>query len=105
PQMLIAAMAMNLGAKRASAAAVGLTGLVGYASTIVTGWGVGRIADRYGWAGPFAIMLACALATLALMALTWNVGARPPPTPANARGFPVVAGRKDGPPPVPVTGT
>ena len=77
PQMLIAAMAMNLGTKRASAAAVGLTGIVGYASTILTGWGIGKLVDNHGWAAAFYLMLACALITLLLMAFTWNVGAHP----------------------------
>ena len=77
PQMLIAAMAMNLGTKRASAAAVGMTGIFGYMSTIIAGWGVGWMADHYGWGGPFALMLACAIGTLLLMATTWNVGAHP----------------------------
>ena len=86
PQMLIAAMAMNLGTKRASAAAVGLTGIIGYLSTIVSGWGVGRVVDRAGWDGAFQLMIGCALATLALMAFTWNVGAHPHKPPA---GFPV----------------
>jgi sugar phosphate permease len=75
PQMLIAAMAMNLGTKRAAAAAVGLTGFIGYLSMVVAGWGVGRVADYYGWAGAFAMMLACTFATVVLMAFTWNVGA------------------------------
>jgi len=77
PQMLIAAMAMNLGTKRASAAAVGMTGIFGYMSTIIAGWGVGWMADHYGWGGPFALMLACAVGTLLLMLTTWNVGAHP----------------------------
>jgi len=77
PQMLIAAMAMNLGTKRASAAAVGLTGIVGYASTIITGWGIGKLVDNHGWPAAFYLMLACALITLVLMAFTWNVGAHP----------------------------
>ena len=77
PQMLIAAMAMNLGTKRAAAAAVGLTGIFGYASSVVSGWGVGRIVDRGGWDGAFVLMLACAAGTLVLMAVTWNVGAHP----------------------------
>lgn len=75
PQMLIAAMAMNLGTKRASAAAVGLTGIVGYMSNIFSGWGIGHLADRHGWNDAFLIMLACACITFILMALTWNVGA------------------------------
>src|SRR5688572_14005870 len=77
PQMLIAAMAMNLGTKRASAAAVGMTGLFGYLSTIPAGWGVGWMADHYGWNGPFALMFVCAIGTAVLMAITWNVGAHP----------------------------
>jgi OPA family glycerol-3-phosphate transporter-like MFS transporter/OPA family sugar phosphate sensor protein UhpC-like MFS transporter len=77
PQMLIAAIAMNLGTKRASAAAVGMTGIFGYLSTIIAGWGVGWMAQHYGWGGPFVLMLCCAIGTMVLMALTWNVGAHP----------------------------
>jgi len=77
PQMLIASMAMNLGTKRAAAAAVGLTGIVGYLSTILSGWGIGKIADDYGWGAAFGVMLACTLGTMVLMAFTWNVGAHP----------------------------
>ena len=60
PQMLIAAMAMNLGTKRASAAAVGLTGIIGYGSTIITGWGIGSLVDNHGWPAAFKLMLGCA---------------------------------------------
>lgn len=77
PQMLIAAMAMNLGTKRASAAAVGLTGIIGYASTIVSGWGVGDLVDRHGWPAAFILMIGCAAGAMVLMAITWNVGAHP----------------------------
>ena len=94
PQMLIAAMAMNLGTKRAAAAAVGLTGIFGYLSSIVSGWGVGAIVDKGGWDGAFKLMLGCAVATMALMALTWNVGAHPQlekAAPAPAPGAPAPA--------------
>jgi OPA family glycerol-3-phosphate transporter-like MFS transporter/OPA family sugar phosphate sensor protein UhpC-like MFS transporter len=77
PQMLIAAMAMNLGTKRASAAAVGLTGIIGYASTIITGWGIGSIADNHGWPTAYKLMIGCAVGTMVLMLFTWNVGAHP----------------------------
>ena len=77
PQMLIAAMAMNLATKRAAAAAVGLTGIVGYLSNIVSGWGIGAIADRHDWDAAFVLMICCAVATAALMAVTWNIGAHP----------------------------
>lgn len=94
PQMLIAAMAMNLATKRAAAAAVGLTGIFGYLSSIVSGWGVGALVDRDGWDGAFKLMIGCAVATMALMALTWNVGAHPrleKATPAPEAGAPLPA--------------
>jgi OPA family glycerol-3-phosphate transporter-like MFS transporter/OPA family sugar phosphate sensor protein UhpC-like MFS transporter len=75
PQMLIAAMAMNLATQRASAAAVGLTGIIGYASTLITGWGIGSLVDQHGWPSAFKLMIGCAVITLILMAITWNVGA------------------------------
>ena len=79
---------MNLGTKRASAAAVGLTGIIGYLSTIITGLGIGSLVDRGlvlfghrllepGWPAAFMVMLLCASITLVLMAFTWNVGAHP----------------------------
>jgi OPA family glycerol-3-phosphate transporter-like MFS transporter/OPA family sugar phosphate sensor protein UhpC-like MFS transporter len=76
-QMQIASKAKKHGHKRASAAAVGLTGIIGYGSTIITGWGMGRIADNHGWSAVYLVMLGCAVITLLLMALTWNVGAHP----------------------------
>ncbi|HEV2292516.1 MAG TPA: MFS transporter [Tepidisphaeraceae bacterium] len=88
PQMLIAAMAMNLGTKRAAAAAVGLTGIFGYASSIVSGWGLGRVVDKSGWDGAFILMIGCAIGTLVLMAFTWNVGAHTHGT-ESPRGFPI----------------
>jgi phosphoglycerate transporter family protein len=88
PQMLIASMAMSLGTKRASAAAVGLTGIVGYASTIITGWGMGKLADNHGWPAVYLVMLGCAAITLLLMLVTWNVGAHPQVA-AEPRGFEV----------------
>ena len=60
-------------------AAVGLTGIIGYLSTIISGWGVGKVVDLHGWDGAIELMIACAVATLALMAFTWNVGAHAKP--------------------------
>jgi OPA family glycerol-3-phosphate transporter-like MFS transporter/OPA family sugar phosphate sensor protein UhpC-like MFS transporter len=77
PQMLIAAMAMNLATKRAAAAAVGLTGIFGYLATVMSGWGMGKLVDASGWGRGFVILIGCAAGTLVLMAFTWNVGAHP----------------------------
>ena len=49
--------AANLATKRAAASAVGLVGLFGYLSTTLSGWGVGKLVDLYGWDAPFKGML------------------------------------------------
>ncbi len=49
PQALVAIAAANLATKRAAATACGMTGLFGYASTLVSGWGLGKVVDVYGW--------------------------------------------------------
>ena len=60
--------------QRAAAAAVGLTGIVGYLSSVLSGWGLGSLVDHYGWDAAFKVMIGCTVATAGLMALTWNVG-------------------------------
>src|SRR5690606_12948781 len=45
PQALVGISVANLATKRAAATAIGLTGLFGYASTILSGWGLGKLVD------------------------------------------------------------
>lgn len=71
PQALVGIIAANLGTKRAAATAVGLTGIFGYASTVVSGWGVGLVAEKYGWNVGFAGLLVMAALGTALFALAW----------------------------------
>jgi sugar phosphate permease len=62
----------NLATKRAAATAVGLTGIFGYASTIVSGWGLGLLVKWHGWdAGFFGMFLVGIVGTL-LFALAWR---------------------------------
>ena len=49
PQCLLAVTAANLATKRAAATAIGLTSIFGYASTVLSGWGLGALVQRYGW--------------------------------------------------------
>lgn len=72
PQALIGVMAANLATRRAAATAIGLTGFFGYASSLVTGWGVGKIVDGSGWDPAFRIFVASAVASAALFAVAWN---------------------------------
>jgi OPA family glycerol-3-phosphate transporter-like MFS transporter/OPA family sugar phosphate sensor protein UhpC-like MFS transporter len=75
PQCLISIAAANLATKRAAATAVGLTGLFGYASTTLSGWGLGKLVQTYGWdAGFMGMLIVAAIGTFAC-ALGWR--ARP----------------------------
>ncbi len=78
PQALIGIISANLATKHAAATAVGLTGIFGYASTILSGWGLGYIVQKYGWNMGFAGMLICACLGAGMFALSW---------PAKAHGY------------------
>lgn len=78
PQALVGIAAANLATKRAAATAVGFTGIFGYLSTILSGWGLGRLVDAQGWGVAFAALLAVAVVGTLLFALAW---------PARAHGY------------------
>jgi sugar phosphate permease len=78
PQALVAIIAVNLATKKAAGAAAGLTGLFGYFSTVLSGVGVGWLAQRSGWDAGFLMFVVAAVLGTALFALCW---------PANAHGY------------------
>jgi len=78
PQALIGIMAANLATKRAAATAAGLTGIFGYASTIISGWGLGVLVQRAGWDVAFAALLSIGAIGLLMFVLAW---------PAKAHGY------------------
>jgi sugar phosphate permease len=78
PQCLLAVACVNLATKRAAATAVGLTSIFGYASTTLSGWGLGYLVDHYGWNAAFAGLVACAVAGTILFIIAW---------PAKAHGY------------------
>lgn len=78
PQALVGIIAANLATKRAAATAVGLTGIFGYASTVVSGWGLGTLVEARGWDAGFQGMLAMGVIGTVLFALAW---------PARAHGY------------------
>jgi OPA family glycerol-3-phosphate transporter-like MFS transporter/OPA family sugar phosphate sensor protein UhpC-like MFS transporter len=71
PQALVGIAVANLATKRAAATAVGLTGIFGYASGILSGWGLGTLVDRYGWNHGFIAMLVAAALGTGLFVLAW----------------------------------
>ncbi len=78
PQCLLAVVAANLATRRAAATAVGLTSIFGYASTVLSGWGLGALVQHYGWDAAFrALIIVTAIGAL-LFAAAW---------PAKAHGY------------------
>ena len=75
PQALIGIAAANQATKRAAATANGLTGLFGYASTLVSGVGLGYVAQHYGWSWAYVGILAMAVAGMAVFLLMWGAKA------------------------------
>jgi OPA family glycerol-3-phosphate transporter-like MFS transporter/OPA family sugar phosphate sensor protein UhpC-like MFS transporter len=69
PQALVAVIVANLATKRAAATAVGLTSIFGYASTTLSGWGVGLLVQHYGWPPAFVCLLGVALVGAILFAM------------------------------------
>ncbi len=75
PQCLISIAAANLATKRAAATAVGFTGIFGYASTTLSGWGLGKLVQTCGWDAGFIGLLIVAAAGTAACALGWRAKA------------------------------
>ena len=73
PQGLTGVTAINLATKRYAATAIGFTSLFSYGSVIVSGWGMGFLAERTGgWGAPFACVLGAAVAGCVIFAMLWN---------------------------------
>ncbi|MCX8038322.1 MAG: MFS transporter [Candidatus Sumerlaeia bacterium] len=71
PQALVGIAVANLATKHAAATAIGLTGLFGYLSTVVSGIGVGTLVTRHGWNAGFLLFIGAALLGALLFALCW----------------------------------
>jgi OPA family glycerol-3-phosphate transporter-like MFS transporter/OPA family sugar phosphate sensor protein UhpC-like MFS transporter len=78
PQCLLAIACANLATKRAAATAVGLTSIFGYASTVLSGYGLGFLVQHYGWDAGFAGLIGCAAVGTVLFIIAW---------PAKAHGY------------------
>lgn len=74
PQFLVGVMTADIVSKRAAATAIGLTGFFGYLSGLLSGYGLGRILEVYGWNGGFAMLVGSSLASAFCFALCWNAG-------------------------------
>jgi len=75
PQALIGIAAANLATRRAAATAGGFTGLFGYASTVLSGYGMGYLAETYGWDHTFGILTGLGLVGILVFLIGWNAKA------------------------------
>jgi sugar phosphate permease len=72
PQLLIGIAATDFTSKKVAATANGFTGTLGYAGMAFSGVGTGLLVDHYGWNSVFFAIIFTALASAALLSLTWN---------------------------------
>jgi OPA family glycerol-3-phosphate transporter-like MFS transporter/OPA family sugar phosphate sensor protein UhpC-like MFS transporter len=75
PQALVGIIVAKLATKHLAATAVGLTGIFGYASTVASGWGFGKLVHTYGWDAGLAALTGTTLVAVVLFALAWNAQA------------------------------
>ena len=75
PQALIGIVAANQATKEAAAMANGFTGIMGYASTTVSGIGIALIKEHFGWGVTLGAIAGFALVGMVLFLLAWNSSA------------------------------
>jgi OPA family glycerol-3-phosphate transporter-like MFS transporter/OPA family sugar phosphate sensor protein UhpC-like MFS transporter len=76
PQFLVGVLCADIATKRAASTAIGLTGFFGYASGLVSGWGIGYLSQHHGWNAAFELVLAASLLSAFLFALCWKARAK-----------------------------
>lgn len=69
PQCLVGVIAANAATRRAAATAIGLTGLFGYLSSVLSGWGLGSTVEHWGWGPGLAVLGGACLAAAVLFGL------------------------------------
>ena len=75
PQGLTGIIAANQATKEAAAMANGFTGIMGYASTVVSGLGIAFIKEQFGWGAALGAITFFALVGMVLFLLAWNAPA------------------------------
>ena len=75
PQALLGVCAAQHATNKASATANGILGIFGYASTIVSGFGFGYVAQHYGWDMAYVTIFVMAILSVLTLLTIWNVKA------------------------------
>jgi sugar phosphate permease len=72
PQVLVGIASADFASRRAVGTANGFAGSFAQIGTILSGYPVGLIADRYGWGGGFVFFIFAAVFGMFFFALTWS---------------------------------
>lgn len=72
PQALVGIAAANIGTNKAAATAGGFCGLFGYASTLVSGVGIGLLVEKTGWGFALGALICVALISAFIFLLAWR---------------------------------
>ena len=75
PQALIGIVAANQATNEAAAMANGFTGIMGYASTTVSGIGIALIKEHFGWGVTLGAIAGFAIVGMVLFLFAWNTSA------------------------------
>lgn len=75
PQALVGIAAANIATKKAAATAVGFTGLFGYGSTLLSGWGLGLLAQNLGWDYAIGALIFVAIIGTVVFFFAWSAKA------------------------------
>lgn len=75
PQALVGIAAANIATKKAAATAVGFTGLFGYGSTLLSGWGLGLLAENLGWNYAVGALVFIAIIGTVIFLFAWSAKA------------------------------
>lgn len=65
----------NQATKEAAALANGFRGILGHASTVISGIGVAHVIENYGWSVTLSLTAVFALLSVFFFALAWNAKA------------------------------
>jgi len=75
PQALVGIASANIATQEAASSAAGLTGLFGYASTVVSGLGLGYIAQHFSWSAAVASLMGFGLIGAIAFMFCWKAKA------------------------------
>lgn len=75
PQALIGICLSNQATKRVASSANGMAGILGYASTAISGLVFGALADKFGWNSVFEVAIALGIVGVILFAIIWKAPA------------------------------